>query len=65
MPIYEYKCMLKGHKTVVQTPIIGKGPDQRVTCDCGDRAVLQVTAAAVVFKGPGFYSTDNRPTDHD
>ena len=60
MPTYEYKC-LKGHKREREYPY-ADGPQNRIVClVCGEAARLQVSAPAIIFKGSGFYSTDNRP----
>ncbi len=63
MPTYEYKCLLKGHRFTQSRAITDRS--KRVRCHCGDRAVLQVSAPAVIFKGSGFYSTDNRTPPGD
>ena len=59
MPVYEYRCE-KGHhfdKTE------GYDAPREQPCPiCGAKAVRQISLPAVIFKGPGFYSTDNRGT---
>ena len=64
MPTYEYECP-KGHKTEIQRKV--SGPKQ-ISCDaprCYKMATRKISAPAVIFKGSGFYSTDNRPPNYD
>ena len=57
MPIYEYRCS-KGHE-YERAEGFDAPPEQ--TCPtCGSRSRRQISLPAVVFKGRGFYSTDNR-----
>lgn len=57
MPVYEYRCS-SGHgyeKTEgFDAPTVQSCPD------CGAEARRQLSLPAVIFKGSGFYSTDNR-----
>lgn len=57
MPVYEYRCR-NGHlyeKTEgFSAPVVQRCP----TCRASARR--QISMPAVIFKGPGFYSTDNR-----
>ena len=57
MPVYEYRCT-KGH-TYEKTEGFSAPPTQKCT-QCGARARRQISMPAVIFKGSGFYSTDNR-----
>ena len=57
MPVYEYRCT-KGH-TYEKTEGFSVPPTQKCT-RCGARARRQISMPAVIFKGSGFYSTDNR-----
>ena len=59
MPVYEYRCT-KGH-TYEKTEGFSAPPTQKCT-QCGARARRQISMPAVIFKGSGFYSTDNRAT---
>ncbi len=57
MPVYEYRCT-KGH-TYEKTEGFSAPSTQKCT-QCGARARRQISMPAVIFKGSGFYSTDNR-----
>ena len=57
MPVYEYRCS-KGH-TYEKTEGFSAPSAQKCTV-CGARARRQISMPAVIFKGSGFYSTDNR-----
>ena len=60
MPIYEYKCPKCGHFEVEQ-PITA---DALKTCPkCGKPVKKLISRSTVIFKGPGFYVTDNRKSD--
>ncbi len=57
MPIYEYRCS-KGHQYER-----GEGfdaPSEQTCPKCGGRSRRLISMPAVIFKGSGFYSTDNR-----
>ncbi len=57
MPIYEYRCA-KGHNYER-----GEGfdaPSEQACPTCGGRSRRVISLPAVIFKGSGFYSTDNR-----
>ncbi|MEX0755533.1 MAG: FmdB family zinc ribbon protein [Actinomycetota bacterium] len=58
MPTYEYACKQCGHRfEVVQS----MKDDSLATCpDCGGELRRVLHAAGLVFKGSGFYVTDNR-----
>jgi len=57
LPTYEYRC-LRGHQ---YERIEGFDAPAEQTCPtCGSRSRRQISLPAVIFKGPGFYSTDNR-----
>jgi putative FmdB family regulatory protein len=57
LPIYEYQCA-RGHR-YEQTEGFDAPAEQ--TCPtCGSHSRRQLSLPAVIFKGPGFYSTDNR-----
>ena len=57
MPVYEYRCT-KGH-TYEKTESFSAPSAQKCT-QCGARSRRQISMPAVIFKGSGFYSTDNR-----
>ena len=57
LPVYEYRCT-KGH-TYEKTEGFSAPATQKCT-QCGARARRQISMPAVIFKGSGFYSTDNR-----
>ncbi len=57
MPIYEYKCPKCGHFEVEQ-PITAAALE---TCPkCGKPVKKLISRSTVIFKGSGFYVTDNR-----
>ncbi|HXF73953.1 MAG TPA: FmdB family zinc ribbon protein [Actinomycetota bacterium] len=58
MPTYEYACVDCGqHVEVVQS----FGDDPLAVCGaCGGRLRKVFHPAGILFKGSGFYSTDNR-----
>ena len=57
MPVYEYRCS-KGH-TYEKTEGFD-APSTQKCIRCSARARRQISMPAVIFKGSGFYSTDNR-----
>ncbi len=57
MPVYEYLCT-KGH-AYEKTEGFSAPATQKCT-QCTARARRQISMPAVIFKGSGFYSTDNR-----
>ena len=61
MPVYEYRCENGHHFDKTQ------GFDalrEQICPQCGALALRQISLPAVIFKGPGFYSTDNRGASH-
>ena len=56
MPLYEYVCE-KGHTNEI-THAMTEAP--RMYCHCGKPLAKSVSFGAVGFKGPGFYSTENK-----
>lgn len=62
MPIYEYRCPKCGVVEVTQ-----KITDEPLkTCpNCGEPVKKMIShSVGIVFKGSGFYSTDNRSEDY-
>jgi putative FmdB family regulatory protein len=57
VPVYEYRCN-KGHQYEKTEGF--DAPVEQPCSTCGSRARRQISMPAVIFKGPGFYSTDNR-----
>ena len=57
MPVYEYRCA-KAHE-YEKTESFSAPTQQRCTV-CGARARRVISMPSVIFKGGGFYSTDNR-----
>jgi putative FmdB family regulatory protein len=57
LPVYEYRCSA-GHFYDKQEGF--DAPNQHKCLECGKLAKRQISVPAVIFKGSGFYSTDNR-----
>ena len=57
MPVYEYLCK-KGHHYDKAESF--NAPTSQKCITCGAPAKRQISMPAVIFKGSGFYSTDNR-----
>lgn len=57
MPVYEYRCS-HGH-TYDKTEGFD-APTEHKCLTCGATARRQISVPAIIFKGSGFYSTDNR-----
>jgi putative FmdB family regulatory protein len=57
LPVYEYKCT-KGH--VYEKTEGFDAPSRQKCLRCGAVSRRQISMPAVIFKGSGFYSTDNR-----
>jgi putative FmdB family regulatory protein len=57
LPVYEYRCS-KGHEFELTQSF--SAPTQQKCVKCSARARRMISNPAVIFKGSGFYSTDNR-----
>jgi putative FmdB family regulatory protein len=57
VPVYEYRCQ-DGH-TYEKTEGFD-APREQACLVCGQLARRQISLPAVIFRGSGFYSTDNR-----
>lgn len=58
MPIYEYVCSTCGQSFEKELPVSAQ--NTAVRCSSGHRKVHRVySAPLIMFKGSGFYSTDN------
>lgn len=57
MPVYEYRCENSHYYDKTEG---FDAPRQQPCPVCGSTATRQISLPAVIFKGPGFYSTDNR-----
>ena len=58
MPTYDYRCMLCNELTTLARSIEER--DNEVKCEaCGNPAQRIFNTVNAVFKGGGFYSTDN------
>ena len=58
MPTYEYVCQSCGHRFDVWQKILDE-PIQTCTV-CGSAVRRVIFPVGLMFKGPGFYSTDSR-----
>lgn len=56
MPLYEYKCVKCGHHFDKIENV--KSSETKKCPKCGAKAERQITAAAIQFKGSGWYVTD-------
>ena len=61
MPVYEYRCE-NGHYFDKTEGF--DAPRQQPCPVCAAPATRQISLPTVIFKGPGFYKTDNRAS-HD
>lgn len=57
MPIYEYEC-LECRKRFERRQSINDEPIRE--CECGGAARRVLHPVGIIFKGSGFYATDNR-----
>ncbi len=58
MPLYTYRCSENGHEFQVRQRMLD---DPLTECPvCGGPVRRVVSSVGVVFKGSGFYVTDNR-----
>ena len=57
MPVYEYRCS-KGHEYEKTEGF--SAPSEQKCMHCRAKARRQISRPAVIFKGSGFYSTDNK-----
>jgi putative FmdB family regulatory protein len=57
LPVYDYRCT-NGHQYELTEGF--DAPTQHKCRVCGKVARRQISVPAVIFKGSGFYSTDNR-----
>lgn len=62
MPVYEYRCS-KGHEYEKTESF--SAPSEQKCMNCGARARRLISRPAVIFKGSGFYSTDNRSSSSE
>lgn len=57
MPVYEYRCR-GGHQYEMTQGF--DAPTHQPCPTCGSKAKRMISLPAVIFKGKGFYHTDNR-----
>lgn len=57
MPVYDYRCA-GGHEYELTEGF--HAPTEHPCLTCGKKSQRQISLPAVIFKGSGFYSTDNR-----
>jgi len=58
LPIYEYRCSQCRYQYEKKEGF--DAPAEQPCPECGGRARRLLYAPGIVFKGPGFYVTDNR-----
>ncbi len=61
LPVYEYKC---SSEHLYDKTEGYHAPTEHPCPHCGEPAKRQLSLPAVIFKGSGFYSTDNPKTSH-
>jgi putative FmdB family regulatory protein len=57
LPLYDYRCE-GGHEYELSEGF--HAPTEHPCPKCGRQSRRQISLPAVIFKGSGFYSTDNR-----
>ncbi len=57
LPVYDYRCA-SGHEYELTEGF--HAPTDHPCPACGKKSQRQISLPAVIFKGSGFYSTDNR-----
>jgi putative FmdB family regulatory protein len=57
LPLYEYRCSSGHHYERTEG---FEAPREHACLECGAPARRLLSVPAVIFKGSGFYSTDNR-----
>jgi len=57
LPLYDYRCQ-GGHEYELSEGF--QAPTEHACPTCGKQSHRQISLPAVIFKGSGFYSTDNR-----
>jgi len=64
MPVYEYKCKNCHYRfELKQSFNDNSNDDPIVTCPkCGSNAKRIFSPVSIIFKGPGFYTTDAKQT---
>jgi putative FmdB family regulatory protein len=60
MPVYEYAC--QGCQGQIEVRQSFADPPLRVHDGCGGELRRILRPVGIVFKGSGWYSTDNRPS---
>jgi len=60
LPVYEYRCQ-DGH--LYDKTEGFDAPREQACLVCGQPARRQISLPAVIFRGSGFYSTDNRKSE--
>jgi len=58
LPIYEYECSECSHKFELRRSFSDDSPVLCPRCECSARRVF--SPVPIIFKGSGFYATDNR-----
>ena len=62
MPTYDYECKRCGARFELKRSFNDNG---HVSCpNCQGETQQIFTSVPIIFKGSGFYSTDNRPSDY-
>ncbi len=62
MPTYEYRCTQCGHEYEMREGF--DAPATQLCSRCGGESRRVIHAPLVLFKGSGFYVTDNRKSGH-
>jgi putative FmdB family regulatory protein len=62
MPIYEYKCSECHNRRYIKHSY-SENPDIRCS-NCNGKMKIVIDPSPVIFKGTGFYCTDNKNTSN-
>jgi putative FmdB family regulatory protein len=64
MPIYEYECEHCHARVELEQPLMEhSAPEVCPSCNCKHTMKRVFTASTVIFKGSGYYCTDNQRSD--
>ena len=65
MPMYEYVCRNCGSRITIRIPFAELGTTKPSCANCGSPMERVFTPVGIIYKGAGFYTTDNREGNSD